>query len=151
MQFGWALLHIIQKIIRSDPSLGPVYLSKIDIANGFYRMSIRSEDVPKLAIIFPTEDGGEQLIYLPLVLPMDWKQSPPLFTAVTEMVADIANSNRLISLIWCRKRPSNPKQQGVIAQRDLSHYCCLSVTLGAFMVDRLWSRPGICMLTTLLA
>jgi hypothetical protein len=28
---------------------------------------------------------------VPLVLPMGWKQSPPLFTAATEIVADLAN------------------------------------------------------------
>jgi hypothetical protein len=59
MQFGSALLHILQNIARSDPRLGPVYLSKFDISDGFYRITIRSEDVPKLAIMFTTEDGEE--------------------------------------------------------------------------------------------
>jgi hypothetical protein len=54
MQFGRALLHILQKIAHSDPRLGPVYFSKIDISDGFYQIAIRSDDVPKLAIIFPT-------------------------------------------------------------------------------------------------
>jgi hypothetical protein len=93
MQFGRALLHILQKIDRSEPRLGPVYLSKIDILDGFYRIAIRSEDIPKLAVMFPTAPGAEQLVGLPLVLPMGWKQSPPLFTAATENVADLANSN----------------------------------------------------------
>jgi hypothetical protein len=57
MQFGRALLRILQKIARSDPRLGPVYLSKIDISDGFYRIAIRSEDVPKLAVMFPTAPG----------------------------------------------------------------------------------------------
>jgi hypothetical protein len=34
----------------------------------------------------------EQLIGLPFVLPMGWKQSPPLFTAATEKVVDLANT-----------------------------------------------------------
>jgi hypothetical protein len=55
---------------------GPVYLFKIDISDGFYRISIRSEDVPKLAIMFPTGKGEERLIVQPLVLPMGW--TPPL-------------------------------------------------------------------------
>jgi hypothetical protein len=57
MQFGRALLRILQKIARSDPRLGPVYLSKIDISDGFYRIAIRSEDVPKLVVMFPTAPG----------------------------------------------------------------------------------------------
>jgi hypothetical protein len=68
---------------------GPVYLFKIDISDGFYRISIRSEEVPKLAIMFPTGTGEERLIVQPLALPMGW--TPPLFNAATEKVADLAN------------------------------------------------------------
>jgi hypothetical protein len=67
-------------------------LSKIDISDGLYRIAIRSEDVPKLAVMFPTAPGEETLIGLPLVLPMGWKQSPPLFTAATDTVVDLANT-----------------------------------------------------------
>jgi hypothetical protein len=48
MQFGRALLRILQNIARSDPRLCPLFLSKIDISDGFYRIAIHSEDVPKL-------------------------------------------------------------------------------------------------------
>jgi hypothetical protein len=68
-----------------------VYLSKIDIADRSYHIAIRPDDIPKLAIIFPNREGEEQLIGLPLVLSMGWKQSPPLFTTATETVADLAN------------------------------------------------------------
>jgi hypothetical protein len=49
MQFGRAL------IARSDPRLGPVFLSKIDIVYGVYRIGIRVDDVPTLGIISPTQ------------------------------------------------------------------------------------------------
>jgi hypothetical protein len=77
MQFGRALIRILQNIARSNPRLGPVFFSMIDISDGFYPISIRSEDVPKLAIVFPTEAGDEQLIGLPLVLPMGWNNLLP--------------------------------------------------------------------------
>jgi hypothetical protein len=57
MHFRRALLRILQKIARSDPRLGPVYLSKIDIADGFYRIAIMPKDVPTLFIMFLTEEG----------------------------------------------------------------------------------------------
>jgi hypothetical protein len=79
MQFGRSLLRILQKIARSDPRLGQVYLSKIDISDGFYRIAIPSEDLPKLEVMFPMAPGEEKLIGLQLVLPMGWKKSPPLF------------------------------------------------------------------------
>jgi hypothetical protein len=57
MQLGRALLIILQQINLSDPRLGPVYLSKINISDGFYRIAIHPDDIPKLAIMFPTQDG----------------------------------------------------------------------------------------------
>jgi hypothetical protein len=70
-----------------------VYLSKIDIADGFYRIWVRAKDVPKLGVLFPSTDGEEYLIGFPLALPMDWTESPKIFTAATETVADLANNS----------------------------------------------------------
>jgi hypothetical protein len=36
MQFGRALWRILQQVSDADPRLGPVHLSNIDIADGFY-------------------------------------------------------------------------------------------------------------------
>jgi hypothetical protein len=91
MQFGRALWWILQQVSDADPRLGPVHLSKIDIADGFYRIWINAEDVPKLGVMFPSK--WEPLVGFPLVLPMGWMQPPPLFTAATETVADLANHN----------------------------------------------------------
>ena len=41
MQFGRVLQRILQRIRRADPKYGPVYLSKIDIADGFYRVCVK--------------------------------------------------------------------------------------------------------------
>jgi hypothetical protein len=92
MQFGKALWRILRHIKSANPHLGPVYMSKIDIADGFYRVWVRARDVPKLGVLFPTEDGEEYLVGFPLALPMGWTESPKVFTAVTETVADLANS-----------------------------------------------------------
>jgi hypothetical protein len=66
MQFGHALQRILRTIARADPRLGPVYLSKIGIADGFYRIGIRVQDIPKLGVLFPARTGEEQLIGFPL-------------------------------------------------------------------------------------
>jgi hypothetical protein len=89
MQFGRALRWVLQQVSDADPRLGPVHLSKIDIADGFYRIWIKAEDVPKLGVMSPSE--GEPLVPPPLVLPMGWMQSLPLFTAAIETVAGLAN------------------------------------------------------------
>jgi hypothetical protein len=57
MQFGKALWRILRHLKSANPHLGPVNLSKIDIADGFYRIWVRAQDVPKLGVLFPSADG----------------------------------------------------------------------------------------------
>jgi hypothetical protein len=90
MQFGRALWRILKHLKHANPNLGPVYMSKIDIDDGFYRIWVRAADIPKLGVFFPSRPGDEPLVGFPL-LPMGWKESPKIFTAATETVADLAN------------------------------------------------------------
>jgi hypothetical protein len=89
MQFDPALWRLLQQISEVGPRLGPVHLSKIDIADGLYCIWISSDNVPKLGIMFTGASGDEPLIGFPLVLPMGWMQHPHLFTAVAETVTDL--------------------------------------------------------------
>jgi hypothetical protein len=95
MQFGQALQRILRHILLADPQHGPVYLIKIDIADGFYRIDVNPDDIPKLGVVFPAPPGVEPLVALPLVLPMGWKNSPPAFCTATETIADLANQRLL--------------------------------------------------------
>jgi hypothetical protein len=92
MQFGRALHRILRSILEANPIFGYVYLCKVDIADGFYRVWLLPSDIPKLGVAFPKADGEEQLIGFPLALPMGWVNSPRYFCAATETVADIANT-----------------------------------------------------------
>ncbi len=91
-QFGHALDRILREILLADPNLGPVYLLKLDISDGFYRIALNIDDIPKLGVTFPTTPGQEPLIAFPLVLPMGWTNSPPIFSTATETIADLANA-----------------------------------------------------------
>jgi hypothetical protein len=91
MQFGKALERIITQIVEADPAYGPVQLIKIDIADGFYRIALNIDDIPKLAVAIPQIVGAEPLLALPLVLPMGWTESPPYFCAATETITDLTN------------------------------------------------------------
>jgi hypothetical protein len=92
MQFGRTVHHLLQQISMANPRFGPVYMSKLDIAGGFYRIPLQVEDIPKLGIVFPKCPGEKQLVVFPLTLPMGWVHSPPFFTAATKTVADLANA-----------------------------------------------------------
>jgi hypothetical protein len=95
MQFGTALQRMIEDIVNADPRHGPVQMCKVDIADGFYRIEVRPDDIPKLGVVLPVDPGTEPLVAFPLVLPMGWKNSPPYFCAVTETVADVTNERNL--------------------------------------------------------
>ena len=93
MQFGRTLHRLLAKIIAANPRFGPVYLSKLDISDGFYRIWLLAKDTLKLGVLFPKEEGVPDLVAFPLALPMGWVNSPPLFCAATETVADLANAS----------------------------------------------------------
>lgn len=92
MQFGRALHRVLTKIVYANPVYGPVYLAKIDIADGFYRIGLQPRDVPRLGVILPRTDTRDPLVAFPLALPMGWVESPPYFTSVTETACDLLNS-----------------------------------------------------------
>lgn len=89
MQFGRVLPRILWQIVYADPRHGPIYLCKIDISDGFYRISLNPDTLARLGVILPTT--GEPLLAFPLKLPMGWVSSPPYFCAMSETTADLAN------------------------------------------------------------
>ena len=95
MQFGRALQRMLQDIVQADPRFGPVYLMKVDIADGFYRVAVNVHDIPKLGVAFPVQPGEQPLVALPLTLPMGWQSSPPYFCVPTETITDVANTRVL--------------------------------------------------------
>ena len=76
MQFGGTLQRILRRICHADPKYGPVYLSKFDIKDGFYRLFLAANDCPRLSIILPLYPEEEQLVATPLACTMGWTQSP---------------------------------------------------------------------------
>lgn len=92
MQFGRCLQRVLPRVVHADPAYGPVYLSKINIADGFYRVWLQLANILKLGVIFPTSRGLPPLLAFPLTLPMGWMESPPYFTVLTETACNLANT-----------------------------------------------------------
>ena len=82
MQFGHALQQILQRMYDAYPHHGPIYMMKVDIADGFYRVGLAPEDVPSIGVCLPPGPDGKTLVAFPLVLPMGWVESPPQFCVV---------------------------------------------------------------------
>ena len=92
MQFGKALNQILQRIQAANLRYGPVYMSKINVANAFHRINLNPADSIRMGVLFSSKKGERKLIGFPLVLPMGWAESPPAFCAGTETIADRANA-----------------------------------------------------------
>ena len=113
MQFGHTLERLLVQVVHANPQFGPVQFFKLDIADGFYRVWLRAEDVPILAVSIPALPGEPPLLALPLALPMGWTQSPPAFCAVTETIADHANT-----LLHKRRRFPTPHRLDTLADTE---------------------------------
>ena len=92
MQFGHAFQQLMQQIAYADPAFGPVHMTKLDIADGYYHVPLSTSGIPQLGVIMPFHtNDGDPIIAFPITLPMGWKDSPPFFGAFAETIADICN------------------------------------------------------------
>lgn len=92
MQFGKALERILWKILQADPCHGPVYLIKVDLADGFYRLHLQTNGIAPLGVSFVPAPDGTPLVAFPLTMPMGAAPSPPYFCSATETIADLTNA-----------------------------------------------------------
>jgi hypothetical protein len=117
MQFGRSLEQILREILFANPGHGLVHMIKLNTSDSFYEISLNIDDIPKLGVVFPTLPGDKPLITFPLVLPMWWTNSPPIFLSATEIIADIANNQ--LPLGWLP--PSHPLDDLAASVSALPH------------------------------
>jgi hypothetical protein len=53
MQFGPAIHRILHRIAYANPAFGPVYLSKFDLSEGYYRVPLNPQAALQLAVVLP--------------------------------------------------------------------------------------------------
>ena len=94
MRFGGALTHIVQRVLTAYPTLGPVYLSKVDLDDAYMHLwlILILEYNPSTAFLLPKLNPyNKHLMGFHLSLPMGWVDSAPYFCMATEMVTYLAN------------------------------------------------------------
>ncbi|KAG7352982.1 hypothetical protein IV203_009030 [Nitzschia inconspicua] len=88
--------HVIPRILHhmaTAPAHTPLFLTKIDIKDGYWRMRVCKDGKWNFAYTLPRNDPKhELLVVLCLTLPMGWVDSPPFFCAVTETARDIMHA-----------------------------------------------------------
>jgi hypothetical protein len=91
MQFGKAIERLLNTAVRAHPRFGPILHYKVDISDGFYRITLSTSGVKKLGVLLPPFPGSPPLVAFPLVLPMGWTDSPPFFWVFTETICNLTN------------------------------------------------------------
>jgi len=83
---------ILQQVAYCNPAFGPLVLTKIDMADGYYRIPLSVDTALQLVVTLPADGNSESLLGILLSLPMGWCLSPPFFCAFTETCSDLTNT-----------------------------------------------------------
>ena len=84
MRFGGALLRILKKVLATEPNIGPVYLSKVDLVDAYMRLWANMDDILPIAFLIPKKTPSDtQLVGFHLSLPMGYNGSAPYFCMAT--------------------------------------------------------------------
>ena len=93
LQFGRSFPRILQAVWEADPVQGPVRVSILDVTDANHRGTVKPAQVGAFAYVIPSAPRDEGIfIYIDLVLPMGWLDSPKFFCAFSETLIDVANS-----------------------------------------------------------
>ena len=92
MRFGGTLARIVRRALTMDPTLGPVYLRKVDLSNAYMHLWVIMEYTSSASLLLPNlNPANKQLVGFHLSLPMGFMDSAPYFFMVTETVTDLDN------------------------------------------------------------
>ena len=93
VQLGQALKRLIGVLANHHNPSQMFVFSKLDIKDGFWRMSVSEEDAWNFCYVLPSINTLTSLddteIVVPEALQMGWCKSPPFFCAGTETARDI--------------------------------------------------------------
>ena len=69
-----------------------IHFSKLDLADGYWRMIVEEEQQWNFAYVMPSAPDKPKRIVVPRALQMGWNESPAYFCATTETVRDVAQT-----------------------------------------------------------
>jgi hypothetical protein len=76
--------------MQEVPAEEHIHFSKIDLADGYWRMIVEAESTANFAYVLPGPPDEPTKIVLPSALQMGWCESPGYFCAATESTRDMA-------------------------------------------------------------
>ncbi|KAL7543039.1 hypothetical protein ACHAXR_012341 [Thalassiosira sp. AJA248-18] len=81
----------ILKFMAHAPKEYPIYFSKYDISDGFWRMVVAAGAEWNFAYVLPQKSGEPTRLVVPNALQMGWKESPGYFCSASETARDAAS------------------------------------------------------------
>ena len=79
-------------MVITDPALLHVYYLKDDARDVFYCISLQPRDVRNLGLFLHLVDNGDDLVAIPITLPILNNNSPSIFCTAMETVVDLENA-----------------------------------------------------------
>jgi hypothetical protein len=84
------VLPRILDFMATVPANEHIHFSKLDLADGYWRMIVREDQRWNFAYVMPCHPGDELRVVVPSALQMGWNESPAFFCAATETVRDLS-------------------------------------------------------------
>jgi hypothetical protein len=87
--------NVLPRILAFMSSVPPeehIHFSKMDLADGYWRMVVEPEARWNFAYVMPSAAGDPVRLVIPRALQMGWNESPAYFCATTETARDVAQS-----------------------------------------------------------
>ena len=91
-QLGGVLPRIIAALAEAKPEDGPIFFSKMDIKDGFWRMICEEGAEWNFCYVLPALPGDEPEIVVPTSLQMGWTLSPAYFCTASETGRDVGQA-----------------------------------------------------------
>jgi hypothetical protein len=86
------VLPRILDFMASVPAEEHIHFSKMDLADGYWRMVVEPEARWNFAYVMPSAPGEPLRLVIPRALQMGWNESPAYFCATTETARDVAQT-----------------------------------------------------------
>jgi hypothetical protein len=86
------VLPRILDFMASVPAKEHIHFSKMDLADGYWRMVVEPEARWNFAYVMPCPPGEPIQLVIPSALQMGWNESPAYFCATTETARDVAQN-----------------------------------------------------------
>ena len=83
----------ILEFMAHVPPQHPIFFSKYDISDGFWRMVVAAGSEWNFAYVLPQEEGQPIGLVIPSALQMGWKKSPDYFCSASETARDVAKES----------------------------------------------------------